>query len=88
MFNKKKEQYKYVSFEEALRTFQHSLIMTYGPDAKGAIVKIGLEPRLYTAIMMDIHKTSPYMSSFTVTSAAEPQICEVTVLPRERKKEF
>ena len=63
-------------------------MMTYGPDADDAIVKIGLEPRLYTAIMMDIHKKSPYMSSFTVVGAAEPRIRNVTIVPRERKKEF
>ncbi len=88
MKSKKSKPIEFKSFEQALCEFQRNLMMTYGPKADKAIVKIGLEPDFYENVMLDMHRKSPYLSSFRVTDAAEPNILGVTVLPRERKKEF
>jgi len=76
-----------MKFEEALYNFQRELAAEYGCGTEG-LVKIGLEPDLYQAIMMEAYRKTPYSSSFNIVDAAEPKFMNVTVVPRERKKEF
>lgn len=79
-----------MKFTDALLNFQNEILKEYG--AEHAIVKIGIEPKVYSEIMMEAHENMNYRgtkySSFRITDAAEPKFMNTTVVPRERKAEF
>lgn len=76
-------------FVEALHRFKHDLQKHYGPHADDVVVKIGLERKFYEKVvfeMMNVSFTKGH--SYGVLDLAEPKILDVTILPRDKGKEF
>lgn len=75
-----------MKFTEALINFKHALATEYG--VTDGIVKIALEPDLFTAVMIDLyrkHNNTNYMS-FAVRDVGEAYIENVQLLQRTRDK--
>ena len=73
-----------MKFEEALHKFKQEIAKEYGYTE--AIIKIGLDPKLFQAIIMENFKTGINRYGFGVNDIGEYFLEDVQILQRERDR--